>query len=141
MTASTETSPVADRNGASLSLWMATADAPSFAPLQADAHARVCVVGAGIAGLTTAYRLAQSGVDVMVLDEHGLVGGQTARTTGHLCNALDDRFYTLEQLHGEHGARVAAQSHAAAVDEIERICVEEDIDCGFARVDGYLVQG
>ena len=134
-------SPIAERNGASLSLWMATADMPRFAPLEADAHARVCVVGAGIAGLTTAYRLAQAGVDVVVLDEYDLVGGQTARTTGHLCSALDDRFYELEKLHGEDGARIAAQSHTAAVDAIERICTEEDIDCGFARVDGYLVQG
>ena len=136
-----KTASIADRNGMSLSLWMATADVPTFAPLRADAHARVCVVGAGIAGLTTAYRLARSGVDVVVLDEHDLLGGQTARTTGHLCDALDDRFYELEKLHGEDGARIAAQSHAAAVDEIERICVEEGIECGFARIDGYLVQG
>jgi NADPH-dependent 2,4-dienoyl-CoA reductase/sulfur reductase-like enzyme len=40
-------------------LWMATADPPVFAPLTADAHGRVCIVGAGIAGLTTAYRLAK----------------------------------------------------------------------------------
>lgn len=129
------------RDGASLSLWSATADVPSFAPLQADAHARVCVVGAGIAGLTTAYRLARDGVDVVVLEEGALGGGQTARTTGHLCDALDDRYYRLERLHGEDGARLAALSHAAAVDAIERTCAEEDIRCGFARVDGYLVQG
>lgn len=131
----------ADRNGSTVSPWMDSAEVPSFAPLRADASARVCIVGAGIAGLTTAYRLARSGIDAIVLDQHGLLGGQSARSTGHLCDALDDRYFELEKLFGEDGARCAAQSHAAAVDEIERTCERERIDCGFARVDGYLVRG
>ena len=130
-----------DHDGASLSLWMATADVPPLAPLADAPGAQVCIVGAGIAGLTTAYRLLREGRSVLVLDERGLAGGQTARTTGHLCNALDDRFFELERLHGAQGARAAAASHAAAVDWIEGICREEGIDCDFARVDGYLVQG
>ena len=131
----------ADRNGSTVSLWMDTAEAPTFPPLNADASTRVCIVGAGIAGLTTAYRLALSGIDAMVLDQHGLLGGQSARSTGHLCDALDDRYFELEKLFGEDGARLAAQSHAAAVDEIERICDRESIACDFARIDGYLVRG
>jgi glycine/D-amino acid oxidase-like deaminating enzyme/nitrite reductase/ring-hydroxylating ferredoxin subunit len=125
----------------SVSLWMDTAETPELEPLRASNSAQVCVVGVGIAGLTTAYRLARSGKDVLVIDQRGLRGGQTARTTGHLCNALDDRFYELEKLHGQHGAHLAAQSHASAVDAIEMLCTSEGIDCDFARVDGYLVQG
>lgn len=125
----------------SVSLWMDTATTRELTPLRGSQRAQVCVIGMGIAGLTTAYRLARSGKDVLVLDERGLRGGQTARTTGHLCNALDDRFFELEKLHGRQGARLAAQSHASAVDAIEMICASEGIDCEFARVDGYLVQG
>jgi len=129
-------------DGSSVSLWMATAgSAPMLQPLREDTAAEVCIVGAGIAGLTTAYRLAKSGTTVVVLDERGLDGGQTARTTGHLCNALDDRYFELEKLHGQDGAKLAAQSHTAAIDAIESICLEEGIDCDFRRVDGYLVQG
>ena len=123
------------------SLWMATAAPPAFAPLRADGHADVCVVGAGIAGLTTAYRLALEGRDVVVLEERDLCGGQTARTTGHLCSALDDRYFDLEDMFGEDGARLAAHSHAAAVDAIQDIARSEEIDCDFERVDGYLVRG
>ena len=128
-------------NGGSISLWMDSAWAPELAPLQGSQRTQICVIGAGIAGLTTAYRLAASGKEVLVIDERGLYGGQTARTTGHLCNALDDRYFELERLHGREGACLAAQSHAAAVDMIEAICTVERIDCDFARVDGYLVQG
>jgi glycine/D-amino acid oxidase-like deaminating enzyme/nitrite reductase/ring-hydroxylating ferredoxin subunit len=127
--------------GGSVSLWMDTADAFELPPLSEHLHTHTCIVGAGIAGLTTAYRLAKLGTAVVVLDEHGLYGGQTARTTGHLCNALDDRYFRLEELHGVEHARLAAQSHTIAVDTIESICRLEAIDCGFLRVDGYLVQG
>lgn len=130
-----------DQAGGSLSLWMDTAGTLALPPLEEHLHARVCVVGAGIAGLTTAYRLARMGISVVVLDQHGLTGGQSARTTGHLCSALDDRFYELEKLHGADGAALAARSHTAAVDTIEAICRQERIDCDFQRVDGYLVQG
>ena len=74
--------PTTNRNGASRSLWMATADPPVFAPLSADAHARVCVVGAGIAGLTTAYLLAHRPSRWSCSTTTRPAGGETARTTG-----------------------------------------------------------
>ena len=63
-----------DNLGQSVSLWMSTAAAPSQTALQEDAHADVCIVGAGIAGITTAYLLAKQGKSVVVLDD-GAVGG------------------------------------------------------------------
>src|SRR5688572_9345716 len=53
-----------DHHGASVSLWMATADAPALPPLSDIPDAQVCIVGAGIAGLTTAYYLAREGRSV-----------------------------------------------------------------------------
>jgi glycine/D-amino acid oxidase-like deaminating enzyme/nitrite reductase/ring-hydroxylating ferredoxin subunit len=62
----------------------------------------------------------------------------TGRTTAHLVNALDDRFFELERLHGEKGSRLAAESHTAAINLIESVVSTERIDCDFARLDGYL---
>jgi len=62
----------------------------------------------------------------------------TGRTTAHLVTALDDRYFELERLHGEAGARLAAESHRASIDQVERIVREEKIDCEFERLDGYL---
>jgi glycine/D-amino acid oxidase-like deaminating enzyme/nitrite reductase/ring-hydroxylating ferredoxin subunit len=124
--------------GDSISVWMATVQLPRFASLTANEQADVCIVGAGIAGLTTAYLLGRAGKSVVVLDDGPIVSGETERTTAHLVTALDDRYFELERLHGEKGARLAAESHAAAIDQIERIVLEEKIDCDFERVDGYL---
>ena len=46
-------------SGRTLSAWMDTAEVPRFPALSEDATADVCVVGAGIAGLMTAYHLAR----------------------------------------------------------------------------------
>ena len=103
-----------------------------------DTHADVCIVGAGIAGITTAYLLAKQGKSVIVLDDGAVGGGQTQRTTAHLSNALDDRYFEIERLHGSEGAKLAAGSHTAAIDRIESIIGEEQIACDFVRLDGYL---
>ena len=120
------------------SLWMATALPRALPPLAEDLRTDVSVIGAGIAGITTAYLLALEGRQVVVLDDGAVGGGETGRTTAHLAGALDDRFYVLERLHGEEGARLAAASHAAAIDRIESIVAAEGIACDFQRLDGYL---
>src|SRR3954468_13929139 len=127
--------------GETTSLWMATEKGLSAPALRADLQTEVCVVGAGIAGLSTAYMLAREGRSVAVLDDGPVGGGQTQRTTAHLANAIDDRYIEMERLHGLEGSRIAAQSHTAAIDKIEAICAEEKIDCDFQRLDGYLILG
>ncbi len=126
-------------SGETTSVWMATADEiETDGPLNADTSADVVVVGAGIAGMTTAYLLAREGRKVVVLDDGAVGGGMTGRTTAHLVNALDDRYYELERLHGERGSRLAAESHTAAIDTVEKIVKDEGIECEFERLDGYL---
>jgi glycine/D-amino acid oxidase-like deaminating enzyme/nitrite reductase/ring-hydroxylating ferredoxin subunit len=125
-------------SGRNDSLWMATAPLETPPPLREELLVDVAVVGAGLAGLTTAYLLAGEGRSVVVLDDGAIGGGETSRTSGHLASALDDRFHLLERRHGYDGARLAAQSHVAAIDRIEQIVRREHIDCDFARVDGYL---
>ena len=120
---------------------MDTAEVPEFPPLDSDARASVCVVGAGMAGMMTAYLLTRAGRSVIVIDDGRIGSGETGRTTAHITAALDDRYYSIEKVHGALGARYAAESHTAAINRIESIVGMEDIDCDFERVDGYLFLG
>ena len=120
------------------SIWAATAEMPAYSPLQENIRADVCIVGAGIAGLTTAYHLVQAGKTVVILDDGPLAGGVTEVTTAHLSNAIDDRYFEIERLHGEGGARLAAESHSVAINRIEAIVQQEKIACDFERLNGYL---
>jgi len=50
-----------------------------------------------------------------------LGSGETGRTTAHITNALDDRYYNIERLYGKNGAYIAAQSHTAAINLVDSI--------------------
>ncbi len=98
----------------------------------------VVIVGGGIAGMTTAYLLSKSGKKVIVIEDGDISSGETGRTTAHITHALDDRYYDLERIYGIQGARIAAESHTAAINLIESIVNEERINCDFERLDGFL---
>ncbi len=69
------------------------------------------IVGGGLAGLSIAYCLSQSGKKVVVVED-GLIGsGETGRTTAHLVTALDDHYYDLERIFGEEKIKLIAESH------------------------------
>src|SRR6266511_2606158 len=127
-----------ERAGANASFWERTAQKFSTAPLQQDITVDVCVIGAGIAGVTTAYGVARENRSVVVVDDGPVGGGMTGRTTAHLVNAVDDRYLDVEKFLGEECARLTAESHTAAIDCAERIVREHKIDCNFERLDGYL---
>lgn len=120
------------------SIWMTTAEMPVQPALTENTHADVCVVGAGIAGMMTAYMLSRAGKSVIVLDDGPIGGGQTARTTAHISNVLDYRYYELEEIHGQEFAKLIAESHTTAINTIEAIASREKIDCDFERLNGYL---
>jgi glycine/D-amino acid oxidase-like deaminating enzyme len=102
-------------------IWLTGIQIPKYRPARGNPHADVCVVGTGIAGLTTAYLLLREGRSVIVLDEAPLGSGQTGRTSAHLASAIDDRFIEIERQHGMKGSQLAYNSHAVAIDTIEQI--------------------
>jgi glycine/D-amino acid oxidase-like deaminating enzyme/nitrite reductase/ring-hydroxylating ferredoxin subunit len=114
--------------------------APNATPLQGDKECDVVIIGAGIAGISTAYELATEGARVLVIDRGKIAGGITARTTAHLAPLCDDLTSAMIGLRGEEISRLFYESQAAAIDRIEKIQNKESIDCDFRRLDGYLFQ-
>ena len=123
--------------GSNTSVWTDTTT-PELDVLTGAQTCQVCVIGAGIAGLTTAYLLTKIGRSVVVIDDGPVGGGETRRTTAHLANALDDRYFKLEKVRGKSIAKLAAESHTVAISRIESIVEAEGIDCDFQRLDGFL---
>jgi glycine/D-amino acid oxidase-like deaminating enzyme/nitrite reductase/ring-hydroxylating ferredoxin subunit len=125
-------------DGQTVPTWKQLVTTPAFPSPPMQAHADVCIVGAGIAGLMAGYLLAGEGKAVIILDDGPVGAGQTERTSAHLSSAVDDRFTVIENKHGQDGSRVCYESHSSAIDLIERIARDEGIECDFARVDGLL---
>ena len=127
-------------SGKTESSWFVDVDSSSlrFQKLEKDISADVIIVGGGIAGMTTAYLLSKMRKKVAIVDDGNIGSGETGRTTAQITHALDDRYYDIEKMHGRKGARLAAESHTAAIDMVESIVRKENIDCDFERLDGYL---
>ncbi len=114
-------------SGKNISYWTDTGIPAVQNPLKENLETDVVIVGGGLAGLSVAYCLTQSGKKV-VLVEDGLIGsGETGRTTAHLVTALDDRYYHLEKVFGEEKTKLIAESHNAAIDFVERTVKKENI--------------
>jgi glycine/D-amino acid oxidase-like deaminating enzyme/nitrite reductase/ring-hydroxylating ferredoxin subunit len=112
---------------------------PAFRPLGSNEVVDVCVVGAGISGLSVALSLLGRGKTVAVLERNHLSRSQTLLSSAHVSSVLDERYLKLRRLHGQEGIFLAAESHRLAVDKIEKTILSERISCGFERVPGFLV--
>jgi glycine/D-amino acid oxidase-like deaminating enzyme/nitrite reductase/ring-hydroxylating ferredoxin subunit len=125
-------------SGYAHSFWIDSIPSLKFDSLKQDIETDIVIIGAGISGLTVGYCLSQAGRPVVIVEDGFVGSGETGRTTAHIVNALDDRYSEIEKYHGEDGARLAAESHTAAIDFVESIVLSENIDCDFRRVEGYL---
>ncbi len=118
--------------------WGTNVRMPRAPRLHRDLKCDVCIVGAGVAGLSVAYNLLVAGKKIVVVDDGKIGGGQTQVTTSHLVNVLDHRYEEIERVRGEEVARLAAESHTAAINKIGDTALAEGIACEFERLDGYL---
>lgn len=124
-------------NGTSKSIWYATSEVPNFPALPGNTSADVCVIGAGIAGLTSAYLLSKQGKKVILIDAVGVGSGETGRTTAHFFPP-DEWYADIEYKFGASQAVLVADSFRHAIATVETIIDSENIDCEFERLDGYL---
>ncbi len=129
---------IALHHGESVSTWNQSIKMPIFPTLTEDISTEVCIIGAGLAGLTTAYLLQKEGRKVCILEGFEIGSGQSGRTTAQFTYALDERYHILEKYHGEKGAKLAAESHIAAIAKVADIITSEKIDCDMERINGYL---
>jgi glycine/D-amino acid oxidase-like deaminating enzyme/nitrite reductase/ring-hydroxylating ferredoxin subunit len=122
-----------------VSAWMKT-EIPNTQKLNENLNVDVCVVGAGVAGLTAAYFLSLEGKKVCVLDHSEIGGGQTGKTTAHFSTSLDNRYFELKKTFGSDGIKTIAESLKEAIHKVAEIVKQENIDCDLEKVPGFLFQ-
>jgi len=125
-------------SGYNTTFWLDSEPAIAFDSLKQNTHTEVLVIGGGISGLTTAYKLLRAGKQVIVVEDGNIGSGESGRTTAHLTCALDDRYSSFEEMFCKEHSKLIAESHMEAIRFIENTVKLEKIDCHFKTVDGYL---
>ncbi len=118
------------------SLWTKEASLPSFPRLQGEHKTQVLIVGGGIAGLLCAHRLAQAGVDYILIERQRICSGITQNTTAKITAQHGLCFHTLVRRLGRDAAKLYLLANEAAVKEYRRLCA--GIDCGFENKDNFV---
>jgi glycine/D-amino acid oxidase-like deaminating enzyme/nitrite reductase/ring-hydroxylating ferredoxin subunit len=118
--------------------WIESVPIKRLPRVQTNTTADVLVVGAGVTGITTAYLLKRAGLTVALTERQRVASIDTGHTTAHLTYVTDEGLKELVRNFGEDHAQAAWDAGAAAIDEIERIVEEEEIDCEFTRVPAYV---
>jgi len=125
------------------SFWLETAEAtaepttaapPGTVPVEVD----VAVLGAGIAGLTTAYLLAERGRTVAVVEPRQVAAGTTGHTTAKVTAQHGLNYHRLVERFDRATARDYGQSQLAAFDWLVETVAATGIDCDWEIRDSYV---
>lgn len=112
-----------------------------FPKLSSEISCEVCVIGAGITGVTLAYLLAEKGIDVVMLEADVIGSGTTGGSSAHLDPLTDSKLRELINNFGIEEAKKIINANVEALNLIESLVKKHAIDCDFERVPGvYLAE-
>lgn len=121
------------------SVWLEGTQFPTCSQELPQGSVDVAVIGAGITGLAAARELARRGASVVVLERQSVGWGASSRNGGMVLTGLKLGAAELVEKYGLGRARRLFDASVAAIDCVEQIVREEQLDCCFERCGHLLV--
>ncbi len=109
-----------------------------FSSLEGEVKADVCVIGAGLTGLTTAYYLSKEGKKVIVIDKDVICSCTSGGNTGKITSQHGLIYKYLKDLNGKEFAQKYYEANELAIKNIEKIIIKENIDCDYETKNAYV---
>lgn len=120
------------------SLWKQTSEKPDFPDRQLPKEAEAVVIGAGMAGILTAWSLEELGIQTIVLEADAAGSGQTGNTTAKITSQHGLIYDKLIQTMGEEKAGQYLQANEQAIHEYESMIKALKIECGWEKCPAYI---
>lgn len=112
----------------------------TYPSLQKNLNTEIIVIGGGITGALISHALIENGYDVILLDKRDIGQGSTSATTSMLQYEIDEPLVDLSRKIGKEGAALCYKAGITAIQNLEKMITELNIDCGFAKKQSlYLV--
>jgi glycine/D-amino acid oxidase-like deaminating enzyme/nitrite reductase/ring-hydroxylating ferredoxin subunit len=122
-----------------VSLWEEYKSRTGYPTLERNIETNVVIIGGGISGATCAYMLKKRGVTCVLLEAVAIAGGVTGNTTAKITSQHDLKLHNLIKRSGQNIAKMYAQANEKAIDFIESVVVENNIECNFKRTFACVV--
>ena len=106
--------------------------------IDGDYVADVCIVGAGICGLTAGYYLSKKGLKVIIIDKNEIGEKTSGNTTAKITFQHNLIYNYLINLYGKEFALKYLKANEEAISNIKTIVDEEKIDCDFELQTNYV---
>lgn len=120
------------------SLWSQTTELSPREEMKEEISVKNVVIGAGMAGILTAYFLKKRGEEVILLEAGEIAGGQTKNTTAKITSQHGLIYDEMIKKVGRDRAKGYAMANEEAIGIYEKIIEEENISCHFERLPSYL---
>lgn len=98
----------------------------------------ILIIGAGMAGLMTAYELSKNNKDIAIVDARKIFHGVSSKTTAKLTTMHNQIYQKICKYHGIKKAKLYYKSQKEALDYIVNIIKTEKIDCNLIKQDNYI---
>lgn len=115
------------------SYWVESAPSPRYPSLDGEVEADVAVLGAGIAGVVTAYELVRAGHRVALVEADRVVQGVSGHTTAKVTSLHGSRYAHLLRRVGVDGARAYARDQEEALCYVASTAEALRVDCDLER--------
>ncbi len=121
------------------SLWLTeNKNDNKFDNLSANIETDVCIIGAGIFGMTCGYYLSKAGLKVSIIEKDEIGHKTTGHTTAKI-TSQHGLFYTyLVETYGEGFAKDYLSANQEAIENIKEIIDAEKINCDFERQSNFV---
>lgn len=120
------------------SIWTRKIEIRKRETFRGERKTDVVVIGAGMAGVLTAYLLSQREAEVILLEGNRIGSGQTGNTTAKITVQHGLIYDKLINQFGEERAKQYAQANQRALSEYARLIEAKGIDCHFERKPAYV---
>lgn len=122
----------------SLSLWLKDGVSTDLPIVEENIECDVCIVGAGITGITTAYQLNKAGLKVVLIDKAEPINLASGNTTGKFTFQHSLIYNDLLENQGIESAKLYYEAQVEALNLVRSLIEKHNISCDFRETSAIV---